>query len=75
MNAKRILLSAAVALSAGLAVIAALAGFSDSTPIRLIQGAAFLVLLIFGIGGAMGAVGATVARSAAAGPRFAPSCP
>ena len=47
--------------SAGLAVIAALAGFSDSTPIRLIQGAAFLVLLIFGIGGAMGAVGVRMA--------------
>jgi len=58
---RRILLSAAVALSAGLAVIAALAGFSDSTPIRLIQGAAFLVLLIFGIGGAMGAVGVRMA--------------
>ena len=37
---KRILLSAAVALCAGLAVIASLAGFSDSTPIRLIQGVA-----------------------------------
>ena len=58
---QRILLAAAVALSAGLAVIAALAGFSDSTPIRLIQGAAFLVLLIFGIGGAMGAVGVRMA--------------
>jgi predicted Zn-dependent protease with MMP-like domain len=58
---KRILLSAAVALSAGLAVIAALAGFSDSAPIRLIQGAAFLVLLIFGIGGAMGALGVRMA--------------
>jgi predicted Zn-dependent protease with MMP-like domain len=61
VNAKRILLSAAVALSAGLAVVAALAGFSDSTPIRLIQGAAFVVLLIFGIGGAMGAVGVRIA--------------
>ena len=61
MSAKRILLSAAVALSAGLAVVAALSGFSDSTPIRLIQGAAFLVLLIFGVGGAMGALGVRMA--------------
>jgi predicted Zn-dependent protease with MMP-like domain len=37
MSVKRILFAAAVALSAGLAVVAALAGFSDSTPIRLLQ--------------------------------------
>jgi predicted Zn-dependent protease with MMP-like domain len=61
VNLKRILLAAAVALSAGLAVVAALSGFSDSTPIRLIQGAAFLVLLIFGVGGAMGAIGVRMA--------------
>jgi predicted Zn-dependent protease with MMP-like domain len=58
---RRILLAAAVALSAGLAVVAALSGFSDSTPIRLIQGIAFVVLLIFGVGGAMGAVGVRMA--------------
>jgi predicted Zn-dependent protease with MMP-like domain len=61
VNLRRILLAAAVALSAGLAVIAALSGFSDSTPIRLIQGAAFLVLLVFGVGGAMGAIGVRMA--------------
>jgi predicted Zn-dependent protease with MMP-like domain len=61
MSVKRILLAAAVALSAGLAVVAALTGFSDSTPIRLVQGAAFLVLLIFGVGGAMGALGVRMA--------------
>ena len=61
MSLRRILLAAAVALSAGLAVIAALAGFSDSTPIRLLQGAAFLVLLVFGVGGAMGALGVRMA--------------
>jgi predicted Zn-dependent protease with MMP-like domain len=60
-NLRRILLAAAVALSAGLAVVAALSGFSDSTPIRLIQGAAFLVLLVFGVGGAMGALGVRMA--------------
>jgi predicted Zn-dependent protease with MMP-like domain len=58
---RRILLAAAVALSAGLAVVAALSGFSDSTPIRLIQGLAFVVLLIFGVGGAMGAIGVRMA--------------
>ncbi len=58
---RRILLAAAVALSAGLAVLAALGGFSDSAPIRLIQGAAFVVLLIFGVGGAMGVVGLRMA--------------
>jgi predicted Zn-dependent protease with MMP-like domain len=58
---RRILLAAAVALSAGLAVVAALAGFSDSTPIRLVQGAAFVVLLIFGIGGAMAVLGLRLA--------------
>jgi predicted Zn-dependent protease with MMP-like domain len=58
---KRILLAAAVALSAGLAVVAALAGFSNSTPIRLIQGAAFLVLIVFGVGGAMGVLGVRMA--------------
>ena len=61
MNVRRILLSAAVALSAGLAVIAALTGFSDSTPIRFIQAAAFLVLLVFGVGGAMGVLGVRMA--------------
>ena len=61
MSVKRILLAAAVALSAGLAVVAALSGFSDSTPIRLVQGAAFLVLLVFGVGGAMGALGVRMA--------------
>jgi len=61
VSLRRILLAAAVALSAGLAVIAALAGFSDSTPIRLLQGAAFLVLLVFGVGGAMGALGVRMA--------------
>jgi predicted Zn-dependent protease with MMP-like domain len=61
MHLRRILLAAAVALSAGLAVVAALTGFSDSTPIRLIQGAAFLVLLIFGVGGAMGVLGVRLA--------------
>jgi predicted Zn-dependent protease with MMP-like domain len=60
-NLRRTLLAAAVALSAGLAVVAALSGFSDSTPIRLIQGAAFIVLLIFGVGGAMGALGVRMA--------------
>jgi predicted Zn-dependent protease with MMP-like domain len=58
---RRILLAAAVALSAGLAVLAALAGFSDSTPIRLVQGTAFVVLLIFGVGGAMGVLGLRLA--------------
>jgi predicted Zn-dependent protease with MMP-like domain len=58
---RRILLAAAVALSAGLAVVAGLAGFSDSTPIRLVQGAAFVVLLIFGIGGAMAVLGLRLA--------------
>jgi len=58
---RRILLAAAVALSAGLAVLAGLAGFSDSTPIRLIQGAAFVVLLIFGVGGAMAVLGLRLA--------------
>ena len=61
MTGRRILLAAAVALSAGLAVVAALTGFSDSTPIRLIQGLAFVVLLIFGVGGAMGAIGVRMA--------------
>jgi predicted Zn-dependent protease with MMP-like domain len=61
VNLKRILLAAAVALSAGLAVVAALSGFSDSTPIRLVQGAAFLVLLVFGVGSAMGAIGVRMA--------------
>jgi predicted Zn-dependent protease with MMP-like domain len=61
MTPRRILLAAAVALSAGLAVIAALTGFSDSTPIRFIQGIAFVVLLIFGVGGAMGAIGVRMA--------------
>ena len=61
MPIRRILLAAAVALSAGLAVVAALTGFSDSTPIRLIQGVAFVVLLIFGVGGAMGALGVRMA--------------
>jgi predicted Zn-dependent protease with MMP-like domain len=61
VHLRRILLAAAVALSAGLAVVAALSGFSDSTPIRLIQGAAFLVLLVFGVGGAMGALGVRLA--------------
>jgi predicted Zn-dependent protease with MMP-like domain len=61
MNVRRILLAAAVALSAGLAVIAALAGFSDSTPIRFIQAAAFLVLVVFGVGGAMGVLGVRMA--------------
>jgi predicted Zn-dependent protease with MMP-like domain len=61
VNLRRILLAAAVALSAGLAVIAALSGFSDSTPIRLVQGVAFLVLLVFGVGGAMGALGVRMA--------------
>ena len=61
MAIRRILLAAAVALSAGLAVVAALTGFSDSTPIRLIQGVAFVVLLIFGVGGAMGALGVRMA--------------
>jgi predicted Zn-dependent protease with MMP-like domain len=60
-NLRRILLAAAVALSAGLAVVAALSGFSSSTPIRLIEGAAFLVLLVFGVGGAMGALGVRMA--------------
>jgi predicted Zn-dependent protease with MMP-like domain len=60
-NLRRTLLAAAVALSAGLAVVAALSGFSDSTPIRLIQGAAFIVLLVFGVGGAMGALGVRMA--------------
>ena len=58
---RRILLAAAVALSAGLAVIAALAGFSDSTPIRFVQGVAFAVLLIFAVGGAMGVLGMRMA--------------
>ncbi len=58
---RRILLAAAVALSAGLAVVAGLTGFSDSTPIRLIQGTAFVVLLIFGVGGAMGVLGLRMA--------------
>ena len=58
---RRILLAAAVALSAGLAVVAALAGFSDSTPVRLLQGIAFVVLLIFGVGGAMGVLGLRMA--------------
>jgi predicted Zn-dependent protease with MMP-like domain len=61
VSLRQILLAAAVALSAGLAIVAALTGFSDSTPIRLIEGAAFLVLLIFGVGGAMGAVGLRMA--------------
>jgi len=58
---RRILLAAAVALSAGLAVLAALTGFSNSTPIRLIQGTAFVVLLIFGVGGAMAVLGLRLA--------------
>ena len=61
MSIKRTLLAAAVALSAGLAVVAALAGFSDSTPIRLIQGAALLVLLVFGVGAALAALGVRMA--------------
>jgi predicted Zn-dependent protease with MMP-like domain len=61
MSVKRILFAAAVALSAGLAVVAALAGFSDSTPIRLLQGVAFVVLLVFGVGGAMGVLGVRLA--------------
>jgi predicted Zn-dependent protease with MMP-like domain len=44
-SARRILLSALAALTAGLGVVSLIAGFSDSTAIRLLQGIA-----IFGLG-------------------------
>ena len=44
-TARRILLSALAALTVGLGVVSLLAGFSDSFPIRLLQG-----LAVFGAG-------------------------
>jgi predicted Zn-dependent protease with MMP-like domain len=60
-SARRILLSALAALTAGLGVLSLIAGFSDSTAVRLLQGIA-----IFGLGALIlaGAAGLALVRLA-----------
>jgi len=58
---RRIAFAALVALCAGLAVTALFAGFSASTPIRLVQGLALVTLAILAVGGLLVALGLRLA--------------
>jgi len=58
---RRILLAALLALAAGLAVAGAFGGFSTSTPVRLLQGSAGVVLAILVIGAILMSLGLRMA--------------
>jgi len=58
---RRIAFAALVALCAGLAVTALFAGFSASTPIRLVQSLALVTLAILAVGGLLVALGLRLA--------------
>jgi predicted Zn-dependent protease with MMP-like domain len=55
-SVRRVLLAALLALSAGLGIITLLQGPSFSTPVRILQGAAIVVLVVAVVGGVMMAV-------------------
>ena len=58
---RRILLAALLALCAGLGAVAVIDGFSYSTPVRLLQGAALVVLAIGAVGAVMAVLGVRLA--------------
>ncbi len=58
---RRILLAALLALCAGLGAVAVIDGFSYSTPVRLLQGAALVVLAIGAVGALMAVLGVRMA--------------
>jgi predicted Zn-dependent protease with MMP-like domain len=61
LSARRVLLAALLALAAGLGIAAVLGGFDDSTPVRLLQGGAGVLLAILVIGAIMMSVGLRLA--------------
>ncbi|MBJ7332296.1 MAG: metallopeptidase family protein [Solirubrobacteraceae bacterium] len=54
---RRIALAAGVALAVGLTVIVLLNGFSTSMPLRLLEGTAVVVLVIFALGSILATIG------------------
>jgi predicted Zn-dependent protease with MMP-like domain len=58
---RRVLLAALLALSAGLGLVALLSGPSSSSMVRLLQGAALVVLVVAVIGGLMMTIGLKLA--------------
>jgi len=58
---RRVLLAALLALAAGLGIVALLQGPSFSTPVRLLQGAALVVLVIAVVGGILMSLGLRMA--------------
>ena len=60
-SVRRVLLAALLALAAGLGAVALLEGPSFSTPVRLLQGGALVVVVIAVVGGIMMSVGLRMA--------------
>jgi predicted Zn-dependent protease with MMP-like domain len=60
-SVRRVLLAALLALAAGLVVVALLQGPSFSTPLRLMQGGALVVIVIAVVGGILMSVGLRMA--------------
>lgn len=58
---RRIAVAAGVALAVGLTAITLLNGFSSVAPIRLLQGAAIVVLAIFALGSVLASIGLRIA--------------
>lgn len=58
---RRIAVAAGVALAVGLTAITLLNGFSSVAPIRLLQGAAIVVLAIFALGSVLATIGLRIA--------------
>jgi predicted Zn-dependent protease with MMP-like domain len=60
-SVRRVLLAALLALAAGLVIVALLQGPSFSTPVRLMQGGALVVIVIAVVGGILMSVGLRMA--------------